>query len=302
MLPCRSAAMPSGCGAPAGNVAKRSTSPRSQADASSDQSERQTNTPKTRRNKTDIRTPSSQRCGTELSPLVAYSQRVKRKGGRSRLLGTSANGQLLHRNKLRFIAPALVVLRHYHQSERRRLCPFPALHNRCGRGFARVDGQESASADRRGPRVELRRAGDRLHRAVQQIAALGVIRERLASLETRIRLGRAGPIGAKLREVYWQYCRGTVGRSEGKVVDAPVRRGRVQAEHEAAVVTIEGPRGELTEVEAHDQVIVNAVAVYIDIDVEFDGRRCRPAVVVVYCERHDLVGRERLHADRAHIV
>src|SRR5207302_3991720 len=36
MLPCRSAAMPSGCGAPAGNVAKRSTSPRSQAPALND--------------------------------------------------------------------------------------------------------------------------------------------------------------------------------------------------------------------------------------------------------------------------
>src|SRR5581483_9201270 len=80
MLPCRSAAMPSGCGAPAGNVAKRSTSPRSQADALSDQSERQTKIPKTRRNKADIRTSSSQRCGTELSPYIAYSQ-AKRKGG-----------------------------------------------------------------------------------------------------------------------------------------------------------------------------------------------------------------------------
>src|ERR1051325_4609776 len=79
MLPCRSAAIPSGCGAPCGSVANRSTSPRSQADAWSDHSE-QTNTPKTRRNKADIRTSSSQRCGTELSPYIAYSQ-AKRKGG-----------------------------------------------------------------------------------------------------------------------------------------------------------------------------------------------------------------------------
>src|SRR5262245_27556521 len=79
MLPCRSAAIPSGCGAPAGNVAKRSTWPRSQAAASSGQSERQASTPTTARRKAAIRTSSSK--GVDRIVLrVAYSQ-PKRKGG-----------------------------------------------------------------------------------------------------------------------------------------------------------------------------------------------------------------------------
>src|SRR4051812_42858307 len=128
MLPCRSAAIPSGCGAPAGNVAKRSTWPRSQAAASSGQSDNRANTPTTTRRKADIGTSSSKGVDRIVPAISVLQPKTKRRPA-GRLFGTSAKSQLLKRNKLRFVTAALVIERNHHHSKRGGLCSFGAVHS-----------------------------------------------------------------------------------------------------------------------------------------------------------------------------